>query len=202
TTASSLEEKQDSGNIDKTQYKATPNESSSQRTSSGDGPKCQEATRDTIAQTSTQDDAEMFDADKDLGGEEVFVAKQDEKVVKEVVNTTQVSTTATTITTKIDEVTLAQTLVKLKHTKPKAKGIVIQEPSESTTKTTKIISLKQLQDKGKGIMVEEHVKLKKDQIRLDKETALRLQAEFDEEQRLAREKAQQEKEANIALIET
>ncbi|GKA13399.1 hypothetical protein Tco_0693045 [Tanacetum coccineum] len=39
---------------------------------------------------------------------------------------------------------------------------------------------------------------KKDSIRLDEETALNLQAEFDEEERLAREKA----EANIALIET
>ncbi|GJV42532.1 hypothetical protein Tco_1420972 [Tanacetum coccineum] len=42
---------------------------------------------------------------------------------------------------------------------------------------------------------------KKDLIRLDKEVALKLQAEFDEEERLAREKAGKEKEANIALIE-
>nr|GEW71442.1 hypothetical protein [Tanacetum cinerariifolium] len=43
TTASSLEAEQDSGNINKTQSKATPNESSSQRTNSGGGPRCQEA---------------------------------------------------------------------------------------------------------------------------------------------------------------
>ncbi|GJW14105.1 hypothetical protein Tco_0018238 [Tanacetum coccineum] len=43
---------------------------------------------------------------------------------------------------------------------------------------------------------------KKDLIRLDEEAALKLQAEFDEEERLAREKAEKEKEANIALIET
>nr|GEU58100.1 hypothetical protein [Tanacetum cinerariifolium] len=42
----------------------------------------------------------------------------------------------------------------------------------------------------------------KDQIRLDEEATLKLQAEFDEEQRLAREKAKKELEANIALIET
>ncbi|GJR68070.1 hypothetical protein Tco_0014135 [Tanacetum coccineum] len=42
---------------------------------------------------------------------------------------------------------------------------------------------------------------KKDLIRLDEEVALKLQAEFDEEERLAREKAEKEKEANIALIE-
>ncbi|GKC09634.1 hypothetical protein Tco_1001244 [Tanacetum coccineum] len=58
-------------------------------------------------------------------------------------------------------------------------------------------------DKGKGIMIEEPVKpmKKKVQIMLDEEAALKLQAEFDEEERLAREKAKKEKEANIALIE-
>ncbi|GJS40278.1 hypothetical protein Tco_0565321 [Tanacetum coccineum] len=43
---------------------------------------------------------------------------------------------------------------------------------------------------------------KKNQIRLDEEIALNLQAEFDEEERLAREKDEKEEEANIALIET
>ncbi|GJX58818.1 retrovirus-related pol polyprotein from transposon TNT 1-94 [Tanacetum coccineum] len=42
TTASSLEAKQDSGNIDKTQSKAIPNEPSSLGTSSGGGPRRQE----------------------------------------------------------------------------------------------------------------------------------------------------------------
>ncbi|GKF81316.1 hypothetical protein Tco_0239918, partial [Tanacetum coccineum] len=51
TTASSLEAEQDSGNITKTRSKETPNESSSQRTNSGCGPKCQKTMRDTIAQT-------------------------------------------------------------------------------------------------------------------------------------------------------
>nr|GFA31840.1 hypothetical protein [Tanacetum cinerariifolium] len=56
-------------------------------------------------------------------------------------------------------------------------------------------------------MIEEPVKLKKkDQIMLDEEVALKLQAElqgeFDKEQILASEKSQQEEEANISLIET
>ncbi|GKE29222.1 hypothetical protein Tco_1444606 [Tanacetum coccineum] len=81
------------------------------------------------------------------------------------------------------------------------KGIVFQEPSKSTTTTT--ISSQQSQDKGKGIMIEEPVKpmKKKDQISFDEEVALKLQAEFDEEERLTREKAEKEKETNIALIE-
>nr|GEW47352.1 hypothetical protein [Tanacetum cinerariifolium] len=45
-------------------------------------------------------------------------------------------------------------------------------------------------------------KKKKDQIRLDEKAVLKLQAEFDEKERLAREKAKKEQESNIALIET
>ncbi|GKA67233.1 hypothetical protein Tco_0767041 [Tanacetum coccineum] len=69
----------------------------------------------------------------------------------------------------------------------------MQEPGESITTTT--IPSK---DKGKGIMVEEPLKMKKkDQISFDEQEAIRLQAEFDEEVRLAREKDK----ANVALIE-
>ncbi|GKD24649.1 hypothetical protein Tco_1230863 [Tanacetum coccineum] len=50
TTATSLDVEQDRGNINKTQSKATPNESSSLGTSSGGGPRRQETMGDTIAQ--------------------------------------------------------------------------------------------------------------------------------------------------------
>ncbi|GKB57487.1 hypothetical protein Tco_0913673, partial [Tanacetum coccineum] len=154
-----------------------------------------------ITLVNVQDDAdkEMFDVDA-LNGEEVFVVGQNENVVEEVV--AQVNTTATTITITTEEITLAQALEALKTSKPKVKGIVFQEPGKSTTTTT-TISSQQSQDKGKGIMIEEPVKpmKKKDQISFDEEVALKLQAEFDEEERLAREKAEKEKEANIALIE-
>nr|GEX26761.1 hypothetical protein [Tanacetum cinerariifolium] len=150
----------------------------------------------------------MFDVN-DLGGEEVFVVEQkvvkdvNENVVEEVVNDVQVSTATITITTK--ELTLAQALEALKTSKPKVKGIVIQEqeePDKSTT-ATKPISKQQSQDKGKGIMIEEPMKpKKKDQIRLDKKATKILQVEFDEEEILARERTQKEQEANIALIET
>ncbi|GJW07014.1 hypothetical protein Tco_1569437 [Tanacetum coccineum] len=77
------------------------------------------------------------------------------------------------------------------------------EEGESTTKKSTTISSQQSQEKGKGIMIEEPVKpiKKKDLIRLDEKFALKLQAKFDEEERLAREKAKKEKEDNIALIE-
>nr|GEU75014.1 hypothetical protein [Tanacetum cinerariifolium] len=57
-----------------------------------------------ITLMNVQADIEMFDADKDLGGEKVFV-KQEVVADKE----------------KIDEVTLAQALTELKTLKPKAK---------------------------------------------------------------------------------
>nr|GEV79707.1 hypothetical protein [Tanacetum cinerariifolium] len=120
-------------------------------------------------------DNEMFDVGV-LGGEEVFVARQNENVVEKVVDAAQVSTAATTVTITTEEITLAQALEALKTSKPN--------------------------DKGKGIMIEELVKpKKKDQIRLDEEASLKLQAVFDEEERLAREKAKKEERANIALIE-
>nr|GEU61650.1 hypothetical protein [Tanacetum cinerariifolium] len=51
TTASSLKAELDSGNINKTQSKVTPNESSSQGTNSGGGLRCQKTMGNTTAQT-------------------------------------------------------------------------------------------------------------------------------------------------------
>ncbi|GJT65066.1 uncharacterized mitochondrial protein-like protein [Tanacetum coccineum] len=88
-----------------------------------------------------RNDEEMFDTCI-LDGEEVF-AEQD--VVKKEVSTAEVVTTTT-----IDELTMAQTLIEIKATKPKdvttattttvtrpkARGVVVQEPSEFTTTTS------------------------------------------------------------------
>ncbi|GJU10103.1 putative ribonuclease H-like domain-containing protein [Tanacetum coccineum] len=124
----------------------------------------------------------------------------------EVVTTTNVevsfvSPTAATITNV--ELTLAQTLAELKSARPKTKGVVMQEPRESTPTISLQLSSQAkgqgLKDKGKAKMIEPEKPLKKkDQIKFDEEEALRLQAEFDEEDRLVKEKAQQVEEANIA----
>ncbi|GJZ47568.1 hypothetical protein Tco_0601400 [Tanacetum coccineum] len=96
--------------------------------------------------------------------------------------------------------------------KPKVKANVIEEPSvpisavststkvsAATTTTATIPTPRKRIDKGKGKMVEEPVKSmkKKDLIRLDEEIASKLQAEFDEEERIAGEKD----EANVSLTE-
>ncbi|GJV93754.1 putative ribonuclease H-like domain-containing protein [Tanacetum coccineum] len=130
---------------------------------------------DNITLVNVQDDVdnEMFDADA-LNGEEVFVKGQNEKVV----DAAQFSTAATTATITTKELTLAQALEALKTSKPKVKRITFQEPEP------------------------EKPMKKKDQISFVKETAKRLQAKFDEEERLAREKDEKEQKANITLIET
>ncbi|GJT63855.1 hypothetical protein Tco_1015335 [Tanacetum coccineum] len=117
-----------------------------------------------------------------------------------VATTVSAATTTTATINIVDDITLAQALKEMKSTKPKKKGIVIQEMGESTTIISSQLSSQQSHDKVKGILIEP-VK-KKDKILLDEETAFNLQAEFDEEERLAREKAEKEKEVNIALIET
>ncbi|GJT12673.1 hypothetical protein Tco_0859715 [Tanacetum coccineum] len=152
------------------------------------------------------DDAEMFDTD-DLHGDEVIVdmavaEKQEQSA-------------------KIDEITLAQTLIEIKvakpkaittaattttTTRPKARGVVVQEPIEfrTTTSSPQASQPSNTKDKGKAIMIDPEVPLKrKDQVALDEEIArnlkAQLQAELIEEERLARKK---EEEANIALIES
>ncbi|GKD07408.1 hypothetical protein Tco_1187093, partial [Tanacetum coccineum] len=120
-------------------------------------------------------------------------------------------------TAKIDELTLAQTLIEIKAakpkvvttaatttttTRPKGKGVVVQEPSEFRVPQESQLSISK--DKGKGIMVEPEVPLKrKDQIALNEQIArdiqAKLDAELEEEHKLARK---QEEEANIALIES
>ncbi|GJZ65445.1 putative ribonuclease H-like domain-containing protein [Tanacetum coccineum] len=116
---------------------------------------------------------------------------------------TTVSAATTTTATTVDDITLAQALKEMKSTKPKTKGVVIQELGESTTTKSLQLSSQQSHDKGKGIWIEPVKLMKnKDQISFDEETTLKLQAEFNKEERFAREKAEKEQEANIALIET
>ncbi|GJS55512.1 hypothetical protein Tco_0628874 [Tanacetum coccineum] len=61
TTATSLDAEQDRGNISKTQSKATPNEPSFIRTSSGGGPRLQDTMGDTIAQTMSENVSKFSD---------------------------------------------------------------------------------------------------------------------------------------------
>ncbi|GJZ01682.1 hypothetical protein Tco_0519643 [Tanacetum coccineum] len=164
------------------------------------------------------DNEEMFDTN-DLHGDEVNVdmpvgEKQEQSAKEREVDTSVEDSAAPTT---IEEITLAQTLIQIKAakpkvvttaatttttTRPKARGVLVQEPSEF--RTPQELQLSMIKDKGKAIMIEPKVPLKrKDQIVLDEDLARNLQAQLEaeliEEERLARKK---EEEANIALIES
>ncbi|GJY73708.1 hypothetical protein Tco_0478139 [Tanacetum coccineum] len=112
----------------------------------------------------------------DVDGDEVFVETEEHvlKALAELKNVKPktVTTAATTTTTAV--------------TRPKAKGIVIQEQEQAPT-STPIVSSSQsseVMDKGKGIMVEDPLKMKKkdqDKVETDYKLAQRLQAEEQEE---------------------
>ncbi|GKB00592.1 hypothetical protein Tco_0828585 [Tanacetum coccineum] len=175
-----------------------------------------------IDETQERFDEEMlFDVQDDLQGEEVVaekeVAKKEVSAADPVTTAGEVVTTASATTT-VDELTLAQTLIEIKaakpkavttaattittavaSTRPKAKGIIFHDKEEQASAFTPIVSssqLPQVKDKGKGKMVEPEKPLKKkDQIALDEELALRLQAEEQaklEKERVAHQEARKE----------
>nr|GFA49998.1 hypothetical protein [Tanacetum cinerariifolium] len=133
-------------NIAKTQSKATPNDSSSQGTDSGGGPRVESSDdEENLGEgTSKQGRIEAIDADEDI----TLVNDQD-NVDKDIFDV----------------------------------NVLGGEEMFTTAGKTKNPK-------------------KKNQIRLDKEAAKRLQVEFDKEERLATEGTKKEQEANITLIET
>nr|GEV76290.1 hypothetical protein [Tanacetum cinerariifolium] len=145
--------------------------------------------------------------------------------VGEVVTTADVEVsdalTTTTTTTTDDELNLAQTLIEIKaakpkalttaativtvvSTRPKAKGIIMQEPFETPSPKPIVSSQQpsQPKEKDKAKMVEPERPLKrKEQIMMDEQIPRNLeaqmQADLEEEQRIAK---QNEEEANIAMV--
>ncbi|GKE63480.1 hypothetical protein Tco_1513847 [Tanacetum coccineum] len=118
----------------------------------------------------------------------------------------------TTILIEDEDLTIAQTLMKMRSVKSKEKGVssettirptrgvIMKEASETITRPI-VPPQQQLdtKDKGKGIMQEPEkpVKMKsKDQITFDEEVARRLeaqmQAEYEKEERLARQKEEED----------
>ncbi|GJY25459.1 hypothetical protein Tco_0400185 [Tanacetum coccineum] len=137
-----------------------------------------------------QTDEDMFGVN-DLDGDEVIVETE---VASKDVNLS------------VDEVTLAQALAALKSAKPKANKVVIQEPKQGiiiTTTAATTITTASTKPKAKRLVIHKQEKAptptpivsSQQPLYFDEQEAIRLQAEFDEEERLAREKD----EANVAL---
>nr|GEV76140.1 hypothetical protein [Tanacetum cinerariifolium] len=128
----------------------------------------------------------------------------DEDIALVISATKTIVTTALTITAES-----TKTIVEVTQA-PMRKRVMIQKPKETTTIKTASLQQPQIQDKSKGkeklIDEPEMPKKRKHQIRADKELVKKLQAkmqaEIDEENRLARERAQKEQESNDELINT
>nr|GFA92100.1 hypothetical protein [Tanacetum cinerariifolium] len=272
TTASSLEAEQDSGNIDKTQSKATPNEASSPKTTLGGGPMCQEAMGDTITQTRFENVSKHSNDSLLARGNTLQIDEDGMKLneLMELCTNLQIRVLdlEKTKTTQALEITSLKRRVKKLEKKQRSRTHKIkrlykvgltarvdssedkqslgEDASKQERKINDIdadedITLVNDQDDaeifdvnnlhGEEVFVEKEVANKevnyevqkvaeevvKDtntanlivdvaQSKLDEEATLKLQAElqaeFEEEQRLAKEIAQNEQEANIALIET
>ncbi|GKD34526.1 hypothetical protein Tco_1250035 [Tanacetum coccineum] len=185
---------------------------------------------DLMFDTRVLDGDEMF-VDAKTGEKDEQSTKINDSTAGEAVTTVGVEDSATPIiqvstadigdegvtAAKIDKFTLDQTLIEIKATKPKvvitttttttttrpkARGVIVLEPSEF--KTSPEVQPSKSKDKGKAIMIELEVPLKmKDQVALDEDLARNIQAQLDteiiEEERLERQK---QEEANIALIES
>ncbi|GJR17086.1 hypothetical protein Tco_0965613 [Tanacetum coccineum] len=192
TTATSLDAKQGSGNINRTQSTAIPNDPFPQGTGSGGSPRHQDTILgDRPAQTRIESSAEKSLGDQDDASkqgrneidqdEEISWFQEDaETQGRYGHNVSAASPTRPVDDSTTNDITLAETLMKIKS---------------SASRLQK--------DKGvmKGIMQEPEkpVKVKgKDQIEYDVDVAQRLQAELDEGARLERER--EEEASNVALI--
>ncbi|GKC79226.1 hypothetical protein Tco_1130000, partial [Tanacetum coccineum] len=161
TTAIGLDVEQDSGNIDKTQSKATPNEPSSLGTSSSGGPRCQDTMGTQLLELDCSSSGNYkFETKSQEVKEEMRVKNsQDQKIIQEITLVLETQgrygdeemfdtgvldgdevlaepeVTVKDVDFSVDEVTLAQALVDLKSEKVQEKVNVVEEPSESITTT-------------------------------------------------------------------
>ncbi|GJQ96978.1 hypothetical protein Tco_0008117 [Tanacetum coccineum] len=160
---------------------------------------------DLIFDTRVLDDVEIPVEAKVDGKNEQSTKKLDNSTAGEVVTT---AGDDSVVPTTNEEITLAQTLIQIKEakpklvttvdtttttTRPKDKGVVVQEPSEF--RVPQEIKPSSSKDKGKDIMIEPEVPLKrKDQIALDEQIARDIQAKLDAELLEAQKLARKQKE--------
>ncbi|GJX58230.1 hypothetical protein Tco_0289620 [Tanacetum coccineum] len=180
-TASSLEAEQDSGNSNKTRSKATPNESSS--------------LRKLIRGNILQRDEDRLKLDELMA---LCSTLQTKVLDLERTKTTQDNEIASEDASKQGRINAIDVdeEITLVNVQDDADNEMFDVNVLEITLAQALEALKTSKPKVKGIVFQEP-----DQISFDEETTLKLQAEFDEEERLARDKTEKEQEANSALIE-
>ncbi|GJZ05335.1 hypothetical protein Tco_0538610 [Tanacetum coccineum] len=216
TTATSLDAKQDRGNINKTQSKATPNEAGSQGTTLGGGPRRQETMGDTIAQTS-EDSLKLNELMElctilqqtvlDLETTKTTQANEIASLKRRVKKLERRNKSRTHGLKRIYRVSLSRRVESSEY-----KGLGEEDASKQgriadidANKYIYLVNVHTDEDMfdvndldGDEPVVEQVKPMKRlEQMRLDEELSFKLQAE-EEEERLAREKAHQTEEANIA----
>nr|GEV68479.1 ribonuclease H-like domain-containing protein [Tanacetum cinerariifolium] len=161
-----------------------------------------------ITLVSVQDEVVSNDADKEmfvvdvLDGEEVFVAEH-EVAIKGVNNEVNV----------VEEVVEVIAKLIIDAAQVSAVGDKVRAASATTTVSAATTTTATITTNGDITLVQALEEIKridrtceamkrKVQIKFDEESALKLQAIFDEEERLARQKAEKVEKANITLIET
>ncbi|GJX07371.1 hypothetical protein Tco_0195303 [Tanacetum coccineum] len=160
-----------------------------------------------ITLVNDQDDADMFGVN-DLDGDEVIV--DNVEVVKTAEETRSVVEEVTAVIEKAELVSAAEETINVAATTVSTASTIPVNAATTTTTTTCTITdfeislaqalaeLKSPKPKANKHMVEQVKPMKRlEHIRLDEELAFKIQAE-EEEERLAREKAHQTKEANTA----
>ncbi|GKD34575.1 hypothetical protein Tco_1250084, partial [Tanacetum coccineum] len=123
------------------------------------------------------------------------------------ISTAEPRTPPTTTTTAFEDedLTIAQTLVKMRSQKDKekGKGVAFRAAQEESARPTRILPTIDPKDKGKGIMQEPEKPPKnprKAQIQMDEELAMRLHEEEKAAlERMQRDRAAQEEASNAAL---
>ncbi|GKC32117.1 hypothetical protein Tco_1039411 [Tanacetum coccineum] len=207
TTASSLEAEQDSCNITKTQTKATPNESSSLGTTSGGGRDEDSLKLNELMELRTNLQTRVLDLEKikttqhnEIDSLKRRVKKLDKKRCSRTHKLKKLYKVGLTtrVESSSDKEDLGEDASKQGR---RINAIDADEDITLTTATTVTITTEEITLAQALEALKSSKPKKKVQIMLDEEATLKLQAEFDEEERLAREKAKKEKEANIALIE-
>nr|GEW18560.1 hypothetical protein [Tanacetum cinerariifolium] len=178
TTATSLDAKQDRGS----------------------GPKRQDTVEDAVAHSRSERVSKISN-DPLLVGVNTPQSEKDSQKLNELVD----------LCTNLQNMVLAleatKTTQALEIDSLKRRVKKLEKKKRSRTYKLKRLYKVKVQEKDKGIMVElEKPIKKKDQTSHDEELALNLQdelqAEFDNEQRLAEERAQQEQKANVTLTKT
>ncbi|GJS63809.1 hypothetical protein Tco_0678373 [Tanacetum coccineum] len=210
TTASSLEAEHDSGNITKTQSKETPNESSSLGTTSGGGPKGNTLRSDEdrlklneLMELCTTLQKKVLDLEKTKTTQANKITKSsgDEEDLGEDASKQGRRINAIDADKDITLVNVQDDVDNEMFDVNVLNGEEVFVARQNENVVEEAIDAAQVSTAATTVTITTEEITLAQALEALKTSKPKLQAEFDKEERLTREKARKEKEANIALIE-